>query len=59
MILITWADIHYLDFVLNWLELLRGLKVTSYMVGALDDQVLQVRRIRKWLSSAVCCCLAQ
>ena len=53
VILIAWAAIHYLDFVLNWLELLGGWKVTGYMVGALDDELLKAR-IKLHVSPIIC-----
>ena len=31
-IMVTWANHHYLDFVMNWVEHVRGVGVTAYMV---------------------------
>jgi hypothetical protein len=41
-ILITWANHHYLDFAINWLNHMHQLNITSYMIGAMDDDLLQV-----------------
>ena len=41
-VIVTWANHHYLDFVLNWVHHLQLLGVTSYLVGAMDDALLQV-----------------
>lgn len=43
VILIAWADVRYLDFAFNWLSHVRRLGMSSYMIGALDDQTLKVR----------------
>ena len=40
--MVTWANFHYLDFVLNWVEHIRKCRVTGYFVGAMDDRILQV-----------------
>ena len=40
--MVTWANFHYLDFVLNWVEHIRKSRITSYLVGAMDDRILQV-----------------
>ena len=41
-VIVTWANHHYLDFVLNWVHHLHLLGVDSYLVGAMDDALLQV-----------------
>lgn len=40
IILVTWANDHYFDFVMNWVTLLQRVNVTNYMVGAMDDKLL-------------------
>ena len=39
--MVTWANAHYLDFVLNWISHVEAANVTSYLVGALDDELLE------------------
>lgn len=34
-IMVTWANHHYLDFVMNWVEHVKGVGVTAYLVGAM------------------------
>jgi hypothetical protein len=41
--MVTWANFHYLDFVLNWVEHVHALGIRTYLVGAMDDRILQVR----------------
>ena len=41
-VMVTWANLHYLDFVLNWVEHVRMCGVKSFLVGAMDDKILQV-----------------
>lgn len=43
-VMVTWANWHYLDFVLNWVTHLQREQVSAFMVGAMDDALLQVRR---------------
>lgn len=33
-IMVTWANHHYLDFVLTWVEHVKSIGVTTYLVGA-------------------------
>ena len=40
IILVTWANDHYFDFVMNWVTNLQRVNVTNYMVGAMDDELL-------------------
>jgi hypothetical protein len=40
IILVTWANDHYFDFVMNWVTNLQRVNVTNYMVGAMDDDLL-------------------
>ena len=41
-VLVTWANLHYLDFVLNWVAHVRALGIGAYLVGAMDDGILKV-----------------
>ncbi len=41
-IMVTWANFHYQDFVMNWVEHVQNVGVTSYVVGAMDDKLLEV-----------------
>ena len=43
MVMVTWANFHYLDFAQNWVAHMRELHITAYLVGALDDRILQAR----------------
>ena len=40
--LVTWANLHYLDFVLNWVAHVHALNISAYLVGAMDDGILEV-----------------
>ncbi len=40
-VMVTWANFHYLDFVLNWLAHVNALGIKP-LVGAMDDKILQV-----------------
>ena len=40
--MVTWANLHYLDFVLNWVEHVRACGIKAFLVGAMDDRILQV-----------------
>ena len=33
-IMVTWANHHYLDFVTTWVEHIKAVGVTTYLVGA-------------------------
>jgi len=37
---VTWANDNHFDFVQNWVWHLRGLNVTNFLVGAMDDVIL-------------------
>ncbi|EIE21596.1 hypothetical protein COCSUDRAFT_17381, partial [Coccomyxa subellipsoidea C-169] len=39
-VMVTWANFHYLDFVLNWLAHVNALGIKP-LVGAMDDKILQ------------------
>lgn len=41
-VMVTWANFHYLDFVLNWVAHVQALGIKAYLVGAMDDKILQV-----------------
>ena len=41
-IMVTWANFHYQDFVMNWVDHVRNVGVTAYLVGAMDDKLLEV-----------------
>lgn len=40
-VVVTWANFHYKDFVMNWIEHLQATGCKTYLVGAMDDQLLQ------------------
>ena len=40
--MVTWANLHYLDFVLNWVDHVRACGIKAFLVGAMDDKILQV-----------------
>ena len=42
VLILTWANHEYLDFVLNWLSHMERIKVTAYLVGAMDNNLLKV-----------------
>ncbi|KAK9813171.1 hypothetical protein WJX72_010080 [[Myrmecia] bisecta] len=42
VVMVTWANFHYRDFVLNWVEHVEGCGVSAYLVGAMDDQLLEL-----------------
>ena len=44
-IMVTWANFHYQDFVMNWVDHVRGVGVTAYLVGAMDDKLLEVNPV--------------
>ncbi|KAL4439682.1 hypothetical protein ABPG75_002683 [Micractinium tetrahymenae] len=39
-VLVTWANFHYRDFVMNWVEHLRKVGCHAFIVGAMDDKLL-------------------
>jgi hypothetical protein len=49
VILVAWADFRYLDLTINWLHHMHLLKITSYMVGAWDDELLKVSNERYYM----------
>lgn len=38
---VTWANHHYTDFAMSWVQHLRALNVTNFLVGAMDADILQ------------------
>lgn len=40
-LMVTWANAHYLDFVLNWASHVEAANISTYLVGALDDELLE------------------
>jgi hypothetical protein len=41
-LVVTWANWHYQDFVRTWLKHVQAVNITGYIVGAMDDHLLQV-----------------
>lgn len=41
-LVVTWANWHYQDFVNTWVKHVQGVGITGYIVGAMDDHLLQV-----------------
>jgi hypothetical protein len=42
IIIVTWANFHFFDFVLNWVHHMELHGITNYMVGAMDADTGQV-----------------
>lgn len=40
-IMVTFANHHYLDFTLSWVEHVKACGVTGYLVAAMDDELLE------------------
>lgn len=40
-VMVTWANFHYLDFTLNWVQHVQAANVSAYLVGAMDNELLQ------------------
>ncbi|EFN51848.1 hypothetical protein CHLNCDRAFT_37217 [Chlorella variabilis] len=40
-IMVTWANWHYHDFVMNWVEHLQAAGCDAFIVGAMDDKLLE------------------
>ena len=38
-VIVTWANFHYLDFVLNWVYHMRRTGATNFVVGAMDPEI--------------------
>ena len=41
MVMVTWANFHYLDFTMNWVRHVQAVNISSYLVGAMDDELLE------------------
>ena len=39
--MVTWANFHYLDFTMNWVQHVQAANISAYLVGAMDDELLQ------------------
>jgi hypothetical protein len=37
---VTWANHHYTDFALTWVQHMKMQNMTNFMVGAMDDKIL-------------------
>ena len=40
-VMVTWANFHYLDFTMNWVQHVRAANISAYLVGAMDNDLLQ------------------
>ncbi|KAG1662326.1 hypothetical protein FOA52_011484 [Chlamydomonas sp. UWO 241] len=40
-LVVTWANWHYQDFVMTWVYHVKEAGITGYIVGAMDDQLLE------------------
>jgi len=40
IVMVTWANNHYYDFVQNWVYNIKKLKISNFMVGAMDNDLL-------------------
>ena len=40
VVMVTWANNHYYDFVSNWVRNVRKCGVSNFMVGAMDNELL-------------------
>ena len=47
VVMVTWANFHYLDFVLNWVYHLRRAGSEHFIVGAMDDDILRELWVRE------------
>ena len=41
-VVVTWANYHYLDFVLNWVHHIQKTGCNTFIVGAMDNRLLEV-----------------
>ena len=41
VVMVTWANFNYLDFVQNWILHLKRINVTTYMIGTIDEKLLK------------------
>ncbi len=56
-IMVTWANFHYQDFVMNWVDHVRNVGVTAYLVGAMDDKLLEVTTDTNYTLNSTSRCL--
>ena len=40
-VMVTWANFHYLDFTMNWVQHVQAANISAYLVGAMDNELLQ------------------
>ncbi|KAL4515871.1 hypothetical protein Ndes2526B_g00587 [Nannochloris sp. 'desiccata'] len=40
-VVVTWANYHYKDFVMNWVDHLKETGCNTFLVGAMDDELLK------------------
>ncbi len=40
-LVVTWANWHYQDFVMTWVMHVKKVGITGYIVGAMDDHLLE------------------
>lgn len=40
-VMVTWANFHYLDFTMNWVQHMQAAGISAYLVGAMDNELLQ------------------
>ena len=52
-VMVTWANFHYLDFVLNWVAHVDALNIKP-LVGAMDDKILQASTLASVQHLAFC-----
>ena len=51
-VIVTWANMHYYDFAINWLSHLDEVGVTNYLIGAMDEELYAALRkigVNTWL----------
>ena len=46
VVLVTWANFHYLDFAENWVAHVKKCGITNYLVGAMDQEMLEALHAR-------------
>lgn len=52
-VVVTWANYHYLDFVLNWVYHINATGCKTFLVGAMDDELMKVLLEKKIPSFAM------
>jgi len=51
-VIVTWANMHYYHFAINWLSHLDEVGVTNYLIGAMDEELYAALRkigVNTWL----------